>query len=417
MTEQEREQKEIQRIKDNSPFVLPDDPSKSGWTTAQIKEKFYAGLLVLYDFIKDNRQALKGLELNQIADINEALTKYGTGDLIVGKAIADEDGTNLKQFYAKVSAITGGMISCLKYLKEDGVTSRNIYQIEKDLEAFKQTYNKFLADNFVNGKAKQAVQTDYVEQAMKDDIGRVIRDTYATVASITSITDELTRIKNGTVIVGKARQDQNGDPIDTTYVKKTQIVNNVTSTSTNAPLSAYQGKVLKDAIDALKSFYLNSSDTDLDQLQEIVTYIKSNKSLIDSITSAKISYTDLVTNYTSNLSNKPLAASVAVTLKGLIDGKLAPSDIIDALNSDSTNKPLSAKQGKALKALIDALDTLKADKSDVFTKEQTVNKVLDLIAGVTTMNVISDEDNEKSYDFQFKFRNGELHLLISEITE
>ena len=75
----------------------------------------------------------------------------------------------------------------------------------------------------------------------------------------------------------------------------------------------------------------DSDDTTLDQLSEIVDYIKSNKSLIDSITTSKVNV----------------------------------SDIIDNLTSTATNKPLSAKQGKVLNDLIAMLtDTWKANTKD-----------------------------------------------------
>lgn len=57
----------------------------------------------------------------------------------------------------------------------------------------------------------------------------------------------------------------------------------------------------------------------LDQTSEIVAYIKSNKSLIDAITTSKVSVTDIVDNLTTNLSNKPLSAKQGLVLKGLID--------------------------------------------------------------------------------------------------
>ena len=77
----------------------------------------------------------------------------------------------------------------------------------------------------------------------------------------------------------------------------------------------------------------NSTDEDLDQMAEIVAYIKSNKSLIDSITTSKINV----------------------------------SDIVDNLTTSSTSKVLSAKQGVAIKALIDALDTELDSKADAST--------------------------------------------------
>lgn len=63
----------------------------------------------------------------------------------------------------------------------------------------------------------------------------------------------------------------------------------------------------------------DSDDTTLDQLSEIVAYIKSNKSLIDSITTSKVSVSDIINNLTSNVSNKPLSAAQGVALKALID--------------------------------------------------------------------------------------------------
>ncbi len=74
----------------------------------------------------------------------------------------------------------------------------------------------------------------------------------------------------------------------------------------------------------------DSDDTTLDQLSEIIAYIKNNKSLIDGITTSKINV----------------------------------SDIIDNLTSSVTNKPLSAKQGKVLNDLITALTTTVGNKVD-----------------------------------------------------
>ncbi len=87
----------------------------------------------------------------------------------------------------------------------------------------------------------------------------------------------------------------------------------------------------------------DSDDTTLDQLSEIVTYIKSNRTLIDNVTTNKINV----------------------------------SDIVDSLMSTATNKPLSAKQGKILKDLIDslksALDTHTGDSDIHITPTERTN--------------------------------------------
>lgn len=63
----------------------------------------------------------------------------------------------------------------------------------------------------------------------------------------------------------------------------------------------------------------DSDDTTLDQMSEIVAYIKSNKELIESITTSKVNVADIINNLTTNVSNKPLSAAQGVVLKGLID--------------------------------------------------------------------------------------------------
>lgn len=63
----------------------------------------------------------------------------------------------------------------------------------------------------------------------------------------------------------------------------------------------------------------DSDDTTLDQMSEVVAYIKSNKGLIESITTAKISTSDIVDNLTTADPNKVLSANMGVVIKGLID--------------------------------------------------------------------------------------------------
>jgi hypothetical protein len=93
---------------------------------------------------------------------------------------------------------------------------------------------------------------------------------------------------------------------------------------------------LKDINDRLNAFF-DSDDKTLDELSEIVTYITSNKALIDSITTSKVSVSDIINNLTTNVSNKPLSAAQGVVLKELIDtlnsGKLDASALSEAINT------------------------------------------------------------------------------------
>lgn len=78
----------------------------------------------------------------------------------------------------------------------------------------------------------------------------------------------------------------------------------------------------------------DSDDTTLDQMSEVVAYIKSNKSLIDAITTSKVNVSDIIDNLTTNVSNKPLSAAQGVKLKALIDAIIVPTKLSE-LENDS----------------------------------------------------------------------------------
>lgn len=80
---------------------------------------------------------------------------------------------------------------------------------------------------------------------------------------------------------------------------------------------------LTDRLNALA----DSDDATLDQLSEIVAYIKSNKSLIDAITTSKVNVADIVDNLTTNVANKPLSAAQGVAIKALIDAITVPDKL------------------------------------------------------------------------------------------
>lgn len=84
----------------------------------------------------------------------------------------------------------------------------------------------------------------------------------------------------------------------------------------------------------------DSEDVDLNQLSEIVDYIKSNKTLIDAITTGKVSVSDIVDNLTTNVTNKPLSAAQGVALKALIDAIIVPTKLSD-LTGDSSHRTVT----------------------------------------------------------------------------
>lgn len=114
----------------------------------------------------------------------------------------------------------------------------------------------------------------------------------------------------------------------------TQGAANNAVTTHNANSSAHSD--IRDLITTLTNrlnTLADSDDTTLDQMSEVVTYIKNNKSLIDGITTAKVSTADIINNLTTNSSNKPLSAAQGVALKDLIDAITVPTKMSE-LNND-----------------------------------------------------------------------------------
>lgn len=92
----------------------------------------------------------------------------------------------------------------------------------------------------------------------------------------------------------------------------------------------------------------DSDDTTLDQLSEIVAYIKSNRTLIENITTNKVNVADIVDNLTSTPTNKPLSAKQGKVLNDLID---ALSNVVDTKASVShTHDYLSLNGGGTIRS-------------------------------------------------------------------
>lgn len=103
----------------------------------------------------------------------------------------------------------------------------------------------------------------------------------------------------------------------------------------NTALDAHSDiRLLIEGLTSRLNALADSDDTTLDQMSEIVAYIKSNKSLIDAITTNKVSVSDIIDNLTTNVSNKPLSAAQGVALKALIDGIIVPKKLSE-LENDS----------------------------------------------------------------------------------
>lgn len=103
--------------------------------------------------------------------------------------------------------------------------------------------------------------------------------------SVTEFGD-VTNAGSGQIISNIERTNYN--EIYQNGLRHNDIVDNLVTIDAGVPLSANQGKVLKDAVDAI-NVLLTSDETDLDTLQEIVDFIEANKETLDTLGISNIS--------------------------------------------------------------------------------------------------------------------------------
>lgn len=183
-------------------------------------------------------------------------------------------------------------------------------------------------------------------------------------------------ILTGTPKAPTAFIDDDSSQIATTAFTQAAVANHNTSTSAHSDIRDLISGLTK-RLNALA----DSDDTTLDQLSEIVAYIKSNRSLIENITTNKVNV----------------------------------SDIIDNLTSTTTNKPLSANQGKVLNDLITSLTAIVDNKVDKVEGK-----------GLSTNDYTDEEKNKVSSIFsgsvtglkgnaETEYRHGDVNITPADI--
>ena len=208
--------------------------------------------------------------------------------------------------------------------------------------------------------------------------------------------------------MGKKLQDEK--------LAKTDVVNNLTTTDTSKALSAAQGKALNDRISGLGNVYR-------------VKGTKTSLSDVLALTDAKVGDVWSVTN-AFTLGGKPYPANTNVVcitatsssdhdegnwdpLGGTVDLStyVPKSDIVDNLSTSDSKKPLSAKQGLALATMITELEDnketyqlLKTLECGALSTQSEINAILGLYssfnaalnAGKVIHGVYKDNTNRMS---------------------
>lgn len=157
-----------EQLKENSPYALPDNPAQSGWSTAQIKEKFYAGLFLLLQWLEDLAETESGDKQNlnnAISALNSLLTSYANGTNPIPKAVGDENGDNISQTYVKNANVvhkTGNEdIDGIKRLLKVAIFSSGISDGDITL-----LINQLVSKGFLSEQLQEKASKTYVDQGL-----------------------------------------------------------------------------------------------------------------------------------------------------------------------------------------------------------------------------------------------------------
>lgn len=192
---------------------------------------------------------------------------------------------------------------------------------------------------------------------------------------------------------------------------KLEDVNNTIYTHNIATNSHNDIRILiSDLTDRLNTL-ADSDDDTLDQLSELVAVIKSNKSIIESITTNKVNVNDIIDNLTTNVSNKPLSAAQGVILNGLIE----------ALNLELENHTHNINDITGLQS---ALDNKASASHGTHVVYSSIAPVMDGTASVGSASTVARSDHKHPTDttraskseFDTHVDSTTVHITASERT-
>ena len=166
----------------------------------------------------------------------------------------------------------------------------------------------------------------------------------------------------------------------------TETYVNTSVSNHNANTSAHNDiRLLINGLTTRLNTLADSDDTTLDQMSEVVAYIKSNKNLIDGITTSKVNISDIVNNLTTNVTNKPLSASQGVAIKSLID----------ALEEELDSHTHSISDVSGLQS---ALDGKAGSSHGTHVSYSTTAPVMDGTASVGSASTVARSDHKHPTD-------------------
>lgn len=193
--------------------------------------------------------------LNLVAGNTSTTAFSAVTQIIVSKKVFN--GLDVAQY---LSSLNGKRF---KITKQDDLNTFAVYRVTSVADFTNNRYLRFVV-TFVRGNGSFVPNSFYFLTFQEP--------------SFVVDFDDVTSAGSGQIITNTERTTLG------TSLQPTDITDNVTSTDTNKALSANQGKILNDAITAINTLLtLNPPNAALDELQEIVAYIQTNRATLNTL--------------------------------------------------------------------------------------------------------------------------------------
>ncbi len=317
---------------------------------------------------KENYDSAKALYDENVASVGSAKDSAESASASADNASTSETNAKssadkAKNYFEQTKEIAQG-VDGVRYNSKQELTDEQKAQARENIGAIGGTAEE--ARNSINAQEKFELANEAMQWVEGDEGNKLLR--IGTGKTICSNDGDLD-VNTGNGL--KKSEDGFYVEIDENLValKKDLTNHNVNEEAHN------DIRLLVTELTARINALLDSDDTTLDQMSEIVAYIKANKSLIDSITTSKVNVSDIIDNLTTSVSNKPLSAKQGVMLKSLIDAITVPTKLSELTDDIGVGD-------KADKTDLDA----KADKEsdyeiiheETLTEEQNAFSLTDL---------------------------------------
>lgn len=316
------------------------------------------------------------------------LIKINPNDLIKTTSTYAQIKDDISELETALESESENRVSAVRAEKEAREAADNTLQTNINAEVTRaKNAESALSEDLIEEMAN-------VESTLNTTISNeVTRAKNAESSLSTTISDEITRAESAlnTTISNEVTRAKKAES-DLSSSIQTSISSHNTSTTAHDDI-----RTLINNLTARINAVADSEDVDLDQLSEIVAYIKSNRSLIDNVTTSKVSVTDIIDNLTSTSANKPLSANQGRVLNTSIASLTTKlNNHIDSLSNVENKSSETIRSEITKKNVIDALGYTPGTSSTepiTYTLSKSGSKITLTSSNGTETSVIDSDTN------------------------